>query len=160
MIHANLANLLTQQIGHELAASNHYLGIATYFGGQSLDRWADVFYKQSDEEREHAMKIVRFLVDVDVDVSIPAVEAVTGKYASPVAAIEWALQNERVVTSQFHNMASEALTTKDFTTYQFLQWFIEEQVEEESSMQKFLDIMKSETNPFRAEELLPGNGSC
>lgn len=160
MIHANLERLLIEQIGHELTASNYYLGIATYFGSQSLDRWAEIFFKQSEEEREHALKIVRFLVDVGVDVRIPAVEAVTGKFDSPVGAIQWALENERTVTRQFHNMAGEAMDHKDFTSFQFLQWFLDEQVEEESSMQKLLDIMRSESNPFRAEELLPDNAGC
>jgi bacterioferritin B len=154
MIHKRLQGLLLEQIGHELAASNSYLAIATYFGNQSLDKFADVFYKQSEEEREHALKIVRFLVDVGVEVNIPSISAASSSYGSGLAAIEWALQNERQVTKQFHTMADAALTEKDFTTFQFLQWFIEEQVEEEASMTKLVDLVRAEKNLFRAEELL------
>ncbi|MFY9235460.1 MAG: ferritin [Fimbriimonadaceae bacterium] len=157
MIKPNLAKLLNEQIGHELEASNAYLGIAAFFGSQSLERWAGYFYKQSEEERMHALKIVTFLVDVEAQVDIPLVPKAKTDYQSGVSAVEWALQNERTVTGQFHKMAEAALAEKDFTTFQFLQWFITEQVEEESSMQKLIDIIKSEPNLFRAEELLPGH---
>lgn len=155
MIKAPLEKLLNEQIGHELEASNAYLGIAAYFGAQSLERWAEYFFNQSDEERGHALKIVRFLVDVEGSISVPAVPKAATSYASGTKAVEWALANEREVTRQFHKMAGAALDEKDFTTFQFLQWFLSEQVEEEASMQKLIDIIRSEPNMFRAEELLP-----
>ena len=155
MINPNLKQALNEQIGHELSASNAYLGIAAYFAGMSLDRWAAFFYKQAEEEREHAMKIVRFLIDVDADFSIPAVGEQTTTYGSGMDALQFARKNERDVTAQFHRMADMALAEKDYTTFQFLQWFISEQVEEESSMQKLIDLIKAESNLFRAEELLP-----
>jgi bacterioferritin B len=155
MIKPSLEKLLNEQIGHELRASNAYLGIAAYFGLQSLDLWAGYFYRQSEEERGHALKIVSFLVDVGAAVKVPAIGEVATEYKSGLAAVEWALENEREVTQQFHRMAKAALDEGDFTTLQFLQWFIGEQVEEESSMQKLIDIIRSEPNLFRAEELLP-----
>lgn len=159
MIKANLEQALNEQIGHELSASNAYLGIAGYFAGESLDRWAAFFYKQSEEEREHALKIVRFLIDVGASLRIPAIPEQPTSYKSGLAAVEWALNNERTVTSQFHRMADMALAEKDYTTFQFLQWFIGEQVEEESSMQKLIDLIKGEENLFIAEELLPKHGT-
>lgn len=157
MIKPSLEGLLNEQIGHELRASNAYLAIASYFGSQSLDVWSAYFYKQSEEERGHALKIVEFLVAVGAGVKIPAIPAAQSSYGSGQAAVEWALANEREVTRQFHNMASVALSEADFTTLQFLQWFIAEQVEEEASMQKLIEIIRSEPNLFRAEELLPGH---
>jgi ferritin len=157
MIKPSLEQALNEQIGHELAASNAYLGIAVYFAGESLDRWASFFYKQSEEEREHAMKIVHFLVDVDATVRIPAIGEQATSYKSGLAAVQWAQENERTVTGQFHRMADMALAEKDYTTFQFLQWFISEQVEEESSMQKLIDLIKGEENLFLAEELLPAH---
>lgn len=155
MINQNVEQLLVEQIGHELAASNHYLGIAIYFGRQSLDKWAEFFYRQSEEERGHAMRIVKFLVDVDAGTRIPSVPESDNSFENNMAALQWALDNERNVTRQFHAMADTALATKDFTSFQFLQWFIAEQVEEESLMMKLIDIAKSEPNFFRSEELLP-----
>jgi bacterioferritin B len=154
MISSRLEQLLVEQIGHEFTASQHYLGIAAYFGLQSLDKFADIFYKQSEEEREHALKIVHFLVDVDAAVAFPAIEEAKPDYESPLAAVQWALDNEKQVTKLFHNMAQASLEEKDYTTFQFLQWFIEEQVEEEASMQKLVDLVTTESNPFRAEILL------
>jgi len=155
MIKPSLEQALNEQIGHELSASNAYLGIAIYFAGESLDRWAAFFYKQSEEERGHALKIVEFLVDVDATLRIPAVAEQATSYKSGLAAVQWSLENERTVTGQFHRMADMALAEKDYTTFQFLQWFINEQVEEESSMQKLIDLIKGEENLFIAEELLP-----
>src|SRR5688500_16194825 len=129
MVKPALEKLLNEQIGHELGASNAYLGIAVFFAGQSLDHWAGIFYKQAEEEREHAMKIVRFLVDVEAKIAIPAIKEQTTSYKSGLAAVQWSLENERTVTGQFHTMAETALKEKDYTTFQFLQWFIEEQVE-------------------------------
>ena len=154
MISDGLKQSLTKQIGHEFGASQAYLGIAAYFGLQNLDTWADIFFKQSAEEREHGMKIVRFLIDTVDDFTLPAIPEGKTKYASALEAIQWSLQNERQVTKQFHDMAAAALEAKDFTSFQFLQWFINEQVEEEATMERYVTLLQGETNPVKAEMIL------
>lgn len=155
MISKKLGSLLEAQVGNELQASNMYLAIAVWFGQQSLDKWADFFYHQSEEEREHAMKIVRFLVDVGFPFNIPAVGASKSNYKDAKAAVNAAMKNEQTVTGQFKAMAEACMKEKDFTTFQFIQWFIEEQVEEEATMQKLLDILDSTSNAREAELHLP-----
>ena len=154
MISDRLAKLLIEQIGHELRAHQLYLGMAIYFQRQSLDRWAKLFRDQSIEEAGHATKVMDFLIDVGVNFELPALRAATTRYGSALQAVQTALENERNVTAQFHEMSQAALDEKDFTTHQFLQWFIEEQVEEERKAQSLIDLIESGINLFQAEEML------
>ncbi|MCH7945999.1 MAG: ferritin [Armatimonadetes bacterium] len=155
MICEKVAKLLHEQIGHELGASQEYLATAVYFGGQGLDGWADEFYRQSDEERMHGMKIIKFLVDVDAEFTMPAIaEAHPTAIESPLDACQKALKWERVVTDQFRTMAREAAAEGDQISGQFLEWFLNEQIEEESTMDRYVKILESGLNPFQAEPLL------
>jgi ferritin len=151
MISKKVAKLLTEQIGHELTASQIYLGMAAYFGLENNDTWSEIFYAQSEEERVHAKKIISFLIDTDTPFSIPAAAPGPTKYASGLEVVEKAYANEQTVTKQFHDIAAMALAEKDFTSFQFVQWFIQEQVEEEASMDRYITIWKGESNPVRAE---------
>lgn len=155
MVSKRLVTLLEAQVGNELQASNLYLAIAVWFAQQSLDKWAGFFYRQAEEEREHAMKIVRFLVDVGSPFNIPAVGASKANYKDAKAAVSAAMKNEQAVTSQFQAMAEACMKEKDFTTFQFIQWFIEEQVEEEATIQKLLDVLADVPNAREAELHLP-----
>lgn len=154
MISSKLTQKLKEQIGHELGAHQQYLAIGTYFAQQSLDRWAALFYKQAAEEKEHAMKIVQFLTDSGEVAHFPAIAAAPTSFKSAADAVSQALQWERTVTGQFQSMAKIALSGGDFVGFQFLQWFLEEQVEEVSSMEKYLALVESGINLFQAEELL------
>lgn len=154
MISKKLSDLLIAQIGHELSAHQHYFGIALYFERQSLDGWGKLFREQSKEEAEHAAKIVRFLTDCGVEFDLPAIGAASTKFAAPIKAIESALASEQRVTKQFQTMAATAMAEKDFVGFQFLQWFLDEQVEEEAKMQKLIDLVKSGVNLFQSEAML------
>jgi len=154
MISKKLKKMLNEQVGHELAAHHSYLGMAAYFGLKNLDKWADIFHKQSLEERGHALKIVQFLVDVDAQEEIPALAAASVTYKSALDVVKAALANEQKVTAQFQAMAKAAIAESDFTSFQFLQWFIEEQVEEEATMEKYIALLSSEKDEFRAEMIV------
>lgn len=154
LISGKLAQKLKEQIGHELGAHQQYLAIGTYFAQQNLDKWAALFYKQAAEEKEHALKIVRFLTDVGEVATFPAIPAASTGFKSAADAISQALKWERTVTEQFQTMAKIALAESDFVGFQFLQWFLEEQVEEVSSMEKYLALVESGINLFQAEALL------
>lgn len=155
LISKKLAKLLHEQVGHELGASQAYLATAVYFAQNSLDGWADVFYKQSEEERMHAMKIIRFLVDVGAPLTMPALpEADPKSHKSELAAVESALNQEKTVTKQFQEMAKVAQAENDHVGAQFLQWFLDEQIEEEATMDKLRGMLASGLNPFLAEPLL------
>ena len=155
MLNDALAKALNQQIASEFSASNHYLAIATYFAKQSLDEWADFFFRQSDEERMHGMKILTYLIDNDAEVHLPAVSEARVEFTDALDAVSSALKSEQNVTEQFNNMAFIASEQKDFRGLQFLQWFINEQVEEEALMGKLVDLVKSGINLFQAQQYLP-----
>jgi bacterioferritin B len=146
--------LLVEQVGHELAAHQNYMGIALFFERQSLKGWAKFFRDQAVEEAEHAAKIMAFLMDNEVEFSIPAVAGATTTYASARAAVEAALASELRVTKQFDELAAAAQKAGDHRSIQFLQWFIEEQVEEERTMRTLLDLIDSGINLFQAQEQL------
>ncbi|HWP31664.1 MAG TPA: ferritin [Fimbriimonadales bacterium] len=155
MLSPKLVEALRKQIGSELTASHQYLAVASYFGMQSLNGWAEFFFRQSDEEKEHAMKIINFLLRCSVEPRFPALAEAKPNFKSVLDAVERCLRWEKEVTKQFYAMADVALKEKDYTTFQFLQWFIEEQVEEEDLMTQLVDLVRSGINLFQAEPLLP-----
>ncbi len=154
MITDKLAKMLIAQIGQELNAHQTYMATALYFERNSLDKWGELFRKQSVEEAQHATKIMDFLTDVEVEFDLPGLKAASTKYKSAEAAVQAALESERKNTTAFEKMAAEASKAGDATTFQFLQWFLEEQVEEEAKMTKLLDLVNSGINLFQAESLL------
>lgn len=146
-----LEDLLIAQIQNELSAHQHYFGITLYFERESLHKWGGLFKEQSIEEAGHASKIMKFLTDVNVEFDLPALHAATTHYASAVDAVKSALAAEQKVTADFKAMAKVALEDGDYTGFQFVQWFIDEQVEEESKMRGLLDLLAAVPNPFEAE---------
>ncbi len=156
MISEKLAELLSSQIQSELTAHMHYMAISYYFRLQSLDGWAKLFHDQSIEEAGHAKRIMDFLDDSDVQFDMPSLPGASTRFASAMEAAKSALDSERRVSGQFQTMANVALEEDDYTSFQFLQWFIDEQVEEEAKMQKVIDLIESGINLFQAELLLAG----
>jgi ferritin len=156
MISEPLAKLLVAQVSSELGAHQTYLGISLHFERQSLHGWAKVFRDQSIEEAQHASKIMAFLLDNDVEFDLPGLAAATTHYKSATDAVGVALASEVKVTGQFNTMASAAVEAGDHRGFQFLHWFIDEQVEEERTMGALLDLLASGVNLFQAQELLAG----
>jgi ferritin len=128
MIGEQLSKLLVAQVSSELGAHQVYLGISLYFERQSLKGWAKVFRDQSVEEAGHASKIVAFLLDNEVEFDLPGLPAATTHYKSATDAVGVALASEVKVTGQFNAMATAAVAAADHRGFQFLQWFIDEQV--------------------------------
>ena len=155
MLNKKLAQALNTQIASEFSASNHYLAIATYFAKQSLDEWAAFFFRQSEEERMHGMKILTYLIDNDAEVHLPAIAEARVDFNDALAAVSSAVASEQNVTQQFNVMAGIASEHKDYRGLQFLQWFINEQVEEEATMAKLVDVLESGINLFQAQQYLP-----
>ena len=102
LISAELNKALNEQIGHELGACLQYLSIAGYFEQQKLKMLADLFFKQSDEEKEHALKFVHYVLDTKGDLRIPAIPAPTPTFATAEEAVAAALKWEEEVTGQIN----------------------------------------------------------
>ncbi len=156
MISEPVTKLLVAQVAHELGAHQSYMGISLHFERQSLKGWARFFHGQSVEEAGHAAKIIEFLLDNDVTFNLPQVGGAPTSYASAREAVEAALASEIRVTGQFDALATAAREAGDHRSLQFLQWFIEEQVEEERTMRSLLDLIDSGINLFQAESHLEG----
>jgi ferritin len=154
MISEPMIKLLVTQVGHELGAHQAYVGIALHFERQSLKGWAKLFRDQAVEEAGHAERIMSFLIDNEVDFDLPALAGATTHYGSAREAVEAALASEVRVTADFDAMARTAQQEGDHRTFQFLQWFIEEQVEEERTMRALLDLIDSGINLFQAQAQL------
>src|SRR5262245_46724056 len=128
------AGALNEQIGHEFAASQQYVAVAVYYDAQTLPQLAAHFYRQAVEERNHAMMIVQYLLDADLDVVVPGVEAPQAAFVDVVEPVRLALDQEKRVTQQISDLVSLARDEKDLVGEQFLHWFLQEQREEVSSM--------------------------
>jgi ferritin len=133
---------LTEQIGHEFAAMLQYVTIATYFDSEALPQLAQHFYRQAEEERDHAMRLVHYVVEVGGTAAIPAIPAVRGDFASAEAAVQLSLDQEKTVTSQINALMDRAIAENDHATRHMLEWFVNEQVEEVSSMETLLRMIQ------------------
>jgi ferritin len=133
---------LTEQIGHEFAAMLQYVAIATYFDGEGLPRLAQHFYRQADEERDHAMRLVHYIVEAGGQVAIPAIPAVKSGFHSAEEAVQLSLDRELTVTQQINALMDQAIAANDHATRIMLTWFVTEQVEEVSSMETLLRMVQ------------------
>ena len=142
IVHEKTVAAMNQQIQNEFGASMQYVAIAAYFDLEGLPDLAAHFYKQAEEERMHAMKFVHFLLETGATPLIPAIPAVKNGFTNAAEAVEYALTQEVKVTQQINDIVTIAREHKDHTSNQFLQWFIDEQVEEVSSMSTLLQTIK------------------
>jgi bacterioferritin B len=146
---------LNEQIGYEFAAAQQYVANAVYYDAETLPRLAAFFYAQALEERNHAMMMVRYLLDADVDVTVPGVAAPETSFGDVVAPVALALEQERRVSDQIAQLAGIAREEGDFQSEQFTQWFLKEQVEEVASMSALLKVVeRSAANPMTIEDYL------
>ena len=146
---------LNQQIANEFAASQQYVGAAVHYDAETLPRLAAFFYRQAIEERDHAMMMVQYLLDVDEEVRIPNVEAKQSRFDDDVAPVKMALEQEKRVGEEIYALFELARDTKDYRAEQFMQWFVKEQVEEVALMQDLLRVVeRSSEEMLQVEEFL------
>jgi ferritin len=152
---ASFVDRLNEQIAYEFAASQQYVACAVYYDAETLPRLAAFFYAQAIEERNHAMMMVKYLLDAGVDPIIPGVDAPQVTFADIVAPVALGLDQERRVSDQIGALARVAREEGDYASEQFMQWFIKEQVEEVATMSDLLRVVeRSKENPMLAEEFL------
>lgn len=150
--HAAFHNLLHEQIGREVTAAQQYTAIAIYFDSNHLPQLANRFYTQANEEREHAMMMVQYLLDRDREVKLGGIDPVVTEFGSIRDAVALALAQEQEVTAQVTALTRSARQSDDFLGERFMQWFLQEQVEEVASMSALLDVVdKAGGNIFDLE---------
>lgn len=142
LISKELEQAINDQVAREFGASLQYVSIAAYFDADSLPQLAAFFYRQSDEERMHAMKFVDYIVDAGGQVRVGAVTASRYDFKSAQDAVQAALDWEMEVTRQINGLMSLAIEQKDYIAQDFLRWFVTEQLEEVSTMETLLRVVK------------------
>ena len=146
---------LNGQVANEFAAFQQYTAIAVHYDGETLPRLAAFFYAQALEERNHAMMMLRYLLDADVLATVPGVTAPTTEFPDVVSPVALALEQERRVTAQINELAALARQEGDYTSEQFMQWFIKEQIEEVATMSDLLRVVeRSQDHAMDIEDYL------
>lgn len=134
--------LLQAQVHNEFNASQQYIALAVWFDNEDLPQLAKHFYKQSVEERNHAMALVQYMLDTDHHVEIPGTGEVRNEFSGVADLIELALAQEKEVAADIQTLAKAARAEEDYMAEQFVQWFLAEQVEEIAQMKTLLTIVK------------------
>lgn len=160
LVSQKIVDAFNQQIGNELEASHQYVNIAAYFSDEDLEELSRFFFRQAEEEREHAMKFVHFLLDAGGDVKIPAVGAPKHDFSSAEEAVQASLDWEKEVTQQIYDLVELSEGEKNYIALRFLDWFVDEQLEEVSLMDALLGVVKraGEDNLLYVEDYLNRHG--
>ena len=142
MLSEKLLNKLNEQITHEFYSAHYYLAMAAYFKKEDLDGFANFFVVQAEEERFHAMKFFNFIFDQGEEAVITGFKDPKRDFKSVEEIFALALEHEKLVSSLINELMGIAQTEKHYPSISFLQWFIDEQVEEEAGMSKLLSMVK------------------
>ena len=142
LISRDLAAAFNQQIGHEFGASMQYVSIAAHFQQRQLTLLARLFIAQAEEERAHAMKFVQYVLDTKGELQIPQIPAPKPTFSSAEDAVSAALAWEQDVTKQIGSLMDIAVKENDYLAQSFLQWFIDEQLEEVVKMDRLLGVIR------------------
>lgn len=134
--------ILNEQVKIEAQSSALYLAMASWADQNGFENSAQYLMEQSEEERRHMLKIFQFINDQGGMAISPEVPAVRHDYASLKEVFEEALESEIKVTQAIHRIADKAQQSKDFTTFHFIQWFIQEQIEEEYVARRILELFE------------------
>jgi ferritin len=146
---------LNDQVAREFAAAHQYTAIAAYYSGETYPQLASFFYSQADEEREHALKMVNYLLDTNSPVNLTGVAQPKTAFGDHIEPIRLALEQEQSVTVAISELFEVARETRDYRSEQFLDWFLSEQTEEEASMSDLLAVAERTASvPMLLEEYL------
>ncbi|WP_298904555.1 ferritin [uncultured Psychroserpens sp.] len=138
-MNTTIENLLNNQIKYEAQASMQYLAMASWADAKGYNGVADFFYSQSEEERVHMTKLVKFVNERSGNVIIPALDVPKASYDGLNELFEQFLKSEMFVTEQINHVIYECLQHKDYNVHNFMQWYVTEQLEEEAMARTLLD---------------------
>lgn len=142
MIGNEMKAAINKQIQAEFASAYLYLAMAAYCESKNLPGFAHWLKAQYEEETSHAMKLFRYLLERGVNVTLQAIEGQPTDFGSPIEIFAKVLAHEQHVTSLINDLYETALAEKDYASQIFLQWFINEQVEEEAAANAILEKLK------------------
>ena len=138
MLDAKVVRLLNEQINKEFYSAYLYLDFSNYYFDQELNGFGNWYKIQAQEERDHAMLFLQYLLNNGERIELEAIAKPDVALESNQAVLEAGLRHERYVTSLIHTIYEAAYAVKDFRTMQFLDWFVKEQGEEESNAESLV----------------------
>ncbi len=142
MLSKKIESSLNKQIRLEADSSQYYLAMASWAETQGMNGVAAFLYQHADEERLHMLKLVKFVNERGGQGIVPALTAPPAKFKSVSAVFEQILAHEIAVSGEINKLVDECLKAKDYTTHNFLQWYVSEQIEEEALARNILDKLK------------------
>ena len=140
LVSDEIAEALKKQLQVESHSSNAYLAIAAWCDAQGYNNSADFFYRQSDEEREHMLRIFKHLVKVGIHPDVPSSKDISLEFPSLRDAFEEALNMEISVTESIHRIYNLCRKANDYPTEEFMRWYVNEQIEEEGTAREALGL--------------------
>lgn len=146
MLSNNMEKEINKQINAELYSGYLYLSMASYFEDEDLPGFANWMRVQAQEELDHGMKMYDYVIRRGASVTLDAIEGPQTNWDSPLIAFEHVLSHEQMVTGLINNLVDVAIDEKDHATNNFLQWFVEEQVEEEENAMDLVSKVKRAQN--------------
>ena len=138
-MNTTIEKLLNEQVKFEASASMHYLAMASWADAKGYNGVADFFYLQSEEERVHMTKLVKFINERSGTVIVPALDKPKADFKSLNELFETFLSSEVFVTEKINHIIFECLQQKEYNVHNFMQWYVTEQLEEESVARTLLD---------------------
>jgi ferritin len=146
---------LNEQIGREFTAAHQYTAIGAYYERLTFPRLAKFFFDQAEEERGHAMRMVNYLNDTGSELRLGQIAAPKNEFSDHVEPIRLSLEHEKKVTISIAKLYEIARETNDYASESFMQWFVDEQVEEEASIGALVDVAERVRDyPMMLEEFL------
>lgn len=142
MLAKKIESILNDQIQKEGYSSNLYLAMATWAEANGYAGVAEWLYLQSDEEREHMLRIIRYVNERGGHAIMPEFEKPPVEHGSILELFEAVMKHEQHITESINNIVADCIQEKDYTTHNWIQWFVTEQIEEESQVRAILDKLK------------------
>jgi ferritin len=142
MMKDKILKSMNKQLNEELASSYEYLSMSAFFESINLTGFSHWFKMQSQEEYMHAMKIFDYINARDGKVNLLKIDSPKSEWNAPIEVFEESYKREQEISESINDIVDLAITEKDYATHTFLQWFLNEQVEEESTALKWLDRLK------------------
>lgn len=139
MLKDKVEKILNRQVEREGYSSNLYLAMASWAETQGYSGVAQWLYAQAEEEREHMLKFIEYINERDSQAVIPAFEQPPKTYENLKSLFEQVLEHEKFVSASINEIVGLCIEEKDYTTHNWIQWFVTEQIEEESSAKEILD---------------------
>lgn len=142
MISKSLEKALVEQLNKEFYSAYLYLGMSAYASKEGFNGASSWFLIQYQEEVAHGMKLFRYLEDQDAKIDLPEIKGVKVEYKSLLDVFKKSLAHEQTMTKNLNQLSDLAMKEKDHATYNLLQWYVTEQVEEEATVNEIIDHIK------------------